>query len=1101
MEHLAPFQLLLTTCIINIQHLNDVTATSLSCPPNQFACADGSDCISIESKCNGKPGCADLTDELASECNNCAADNLIRCQKSDVDICLNVKYKCDGEKHCTDIADELVSECPNCVSNPSMFTCRARGQSVCLSKVEHQCDGNTDCDDGSDESTSVCDNCTRLGFSICRDGSRCVKTKHLCDGIVHCDDGSDESDIWSKCNFCTEKGSVRCPRFPDNCAKLCNGNATCPDAWDELLSVCKSQIDSENGQVPSSNAHMAICSEEAGLYSCKDGSRCLGERQLCDSYKDCEDGSDESAVACKGKCELKQAGGFPILSCDKESCINRVMSCSAQNHPLCKDGTDMADPHCNGKCYTRFPGIEDPYRWPCTNGTKRCILQLFLCDGDPDCDDATEVSFSSDEQNCPLVTRLDGWQSTLLLSLATVALCWILFFMLITCSSSIEKNQCLEDTILAPSIASPTLQTLPSFLLHPALSDMDNQNWEWQEVGKQLRLEVVFFNRDPQVLFSFLYHVEAQSAQPDNVHSAFKGFFSYLQSKGYDYIEVSLSMKETIGHHRLARMALKGPPNKVDRTLFQIGEWLRELEIRAKMYWFLVGSLRSWPRLSQIRSMLGFVLVNFLRAIVISLPPFLLILDYFKDLVLYLILSQAMQRLEGNCNHLSSLGMECLATSGTEQDLLTAFLVTVCVSIILTSLDSFFVRKRFFRTNFWLSCVLAIVSPLLPVIYHFQLSQMRPELEKEKIKFSNDLIRTNDKKIETLSNSTKQTKEIEVGLETVMQMLLLLGLTCFYPYVFNAPSGQSYHYFFGVALLVLKSNKELFFASLLVSFVSACNFYVSRTNTLRHESLGVSRMVFLLVRNLILLLVRVLAITSAIFIPVIAQWGIFGVHGVHASSVLDDTKFRLEFQKYFSTGLDAVTSDTRTNSQYFLLFLFVHLMLVASHAIFCSSKFGKGMMRERLVYLVTSFWLPLPFLTIRGVDRGTEKAEIWFLVVLHSVENVLIVSTSRLVYLQESYPLGIIIFDYVLVLLNLLGVIMTILYVYKVELYAGLSQQHCSLPSFSPEVSINMHCIQCFTQAQALIRTISGRPHWLSKYQSGGKHRGGQCKPRGTGGA
>lgn len=158
-------------------------------------------------------------------------------------------------------------------------------------------------------------------------------------------------------------------------------------------------------------------------------------------------------------------------------------------------------------------------------------------------------------------------------------------------------------------------------------------------------------------------------------------------------------------------------------------------------------------------------------------------------------------------------------------------------------------------------------------------------------------------------------------------------------------------------------------------------------------------------------------------------------------------------------------------------------------------------MRERLVYLVTSFWLPLPFLTIRGVDRGTEKAEIWFLVVLHSVENVLIVSTSRLVYLQESYPLGIIIFDYVLVLLNLLGVIMTILYVYKVELYAGLSQQHCSLPSFSPEVSINMHCIQCFTQAQALIRTISGRPHWLSKYQSGGKHRGGQCKPRGTGGA
>ena len=32
-----------------------------------------------------------------------------------------------------------------------------------------------------------------------------------------------------------------------------------------------------------------------------------------------------------------------------------------------------------------------------------------------------------------------------------------------------------------------------SFLLHPALSDMDSQCWSWQEVGEQLRLETVFF--------------------------------------------------------------------------------------------------------------------------------------------------------------------------------------------------------------------------------------------------------------------------------------------------------------------------------------------------------------------------------------------------------------------------------------------------------------------------------------------------------------------------------------------------------------------------------------------------------------------------------
>ena len=45
----------------------------------------------------------------------------------------------------------------------------------------------------------------------------------------------------------------------------------------------------------------------------------------------------------------------------------------------------------------------------------------------------------------------------------------------------------------------------------------------------------------------------------------------------------SLSMRQTIGHHRLAHMALKGPPNFIDREVFVIGKWLRELETRGKI--------------------------------------------------------------------------------------------------------------------------------------------------------------------------------------------------------------------------------------------------------------------------------------------------------------------------------------------------------------------------------------------------------------------------------------------------------------------------------------------------------------------------------------
>merc|ERR1719264_2081629 len=501
---------------------------------------------------------------------------------------------------------------------------------------------------------------------------------------------------------------------------------------------------------------------------------------------------------------------------------------------------------CNGKCYTQFPGTEDPFRWPCTNGTKKCILETYRCDGDPDCDDATELSYSSDEQNCPLVTYV-GLNQTLLICLAITALSWILLFMLIACSHKLEQDQSINGSIVVdPSSPIPTSSSpppdegLPSFLLHPALSDMDSQCWSWQEVGEQLRLEVIFFNRDPQVLFGFLYHIDAQDAHPDNVHSAFQGFFGYLKSKGYDAIAVALSMKKTIGHNRLAHMALKGPPNFMDRKLFQLGKWVSEFELRGKIYFYLVSSL---------------------RAIQASVSPFLLNLDYAKDLVMYLILKETVHRLEGNCKNISALGIDCLAASGTEQDLLLALFVTFCVSIILTSINSYFLRTRFFKTNFGLNFVFGFVSPLLPAVYHIRLSQMRLELNKPKTKLSKEDFRRKTDQIETLSNSVQQTKEIEVGLEAVMQILLLLGLACFFPYVFKAPSGQTYSYFFGVALLVLKGNTVLFLSSILVSFLGPCMFYINRTNLLRHGSLNMSRKLVLMTRNVLFLLVRVLTIT------------------------------------------------------------------------------------------------------------------------------------------------------------------------------------------------------------------------------------------------
>ena len=345
-----------------------------------------------------------------------------------------------------------------------------------------------------------------------------------------------------------------------------------------------------------------------------------------------------------------------------------------------------------------------------------------------------------------------------------------------------------------------------------------------------------------------------------------------------------------------------------------------------------------------------------------------------------------------------------MGTSGTEKDILIAFLITFCISIALTSIDSFFLRKRFFKTNIWVDMVFGFLSPVLPAIYHFRLSQMRFQLDRQKSKASKDALMKKIRSIEKLSDSVQPPKIIEVGFEATVQIFLLLGSITFYPYTFKASSGQTYSYFFGVAHLVLRGNLNLFFASLFIYFLGLCWFYVNRTNILRHGSLNMSRKLVLMARNVLFLLVRVFVITSAIFIPSIRRWNVFIQNkATDASLLLSTWRLNREFQKYFSRGLDTVTAEIRTNCLIFGIFLLIHFTLVTSYGIFYSAKFNKGLIKEQASYLISTFSLPLPFLSIKGVDRGEEKAELWFLVVLHSLENFLIVLSSRLVCRVATY--------------------------------------------------------------------------------------------------
>ena len=66
---------------------------------------------------------------------SCPSDQF-QCKNFADNVC---SYQCDGFWECDFASDELLSDCPDCAADPSKFTCKAWGMDVCLSKAEYQC--------------------------------------------------------------------------------------------------------------------------------------------------------------------------------------------------------------------------------------------------------------------------------------------------------------------------------------------------------------------------------------------------------------------------------------------------------------------------------------------------------------------------------------------------------------------------------------------------------------------------------------------------------------------------------------------------------------------------------------------------------------------------------------------------------------------------------------------------------------------------------------------------------------------------------------------------------------------------------------------------
>ncbi|KAG5669410.1 hypothetical protein PVAND_017297 [Polypedilum vanderplanki] len=116
------------------------------------------------------------------------------------------------------------------------------------------------------------------------------------------------------------------------------------------------------------------------MFTCASGYQCIFKDYVCDSEKDCSDGSDEEI------CENKNCieGQFKCANVNK--CISKTWVCDNEN-----DCGDMSDEiNCN---YTVKTCNENEYS--CDN--KKCIPVKWKCDGEDDCGD------ESDERNCTYV--------------------------------------------------------------------------------------------------------------------------------------------------------------------------------------------------------------------------------------------------------------------------------------------------------------------------------------------------------------------------------------------------------------------------------------------------------------------------------------------------------------------------------------------------------------------------------------------------------------------------------------------------------------------------------------------------------------------------